>query len=29
MFPYSQSGIDHYFYTNRIPSGTKVIKGDK
>lgn len=28
MFPYSKSGIDHNFYTNSIPSGAKVHKGD-
>lgn len=27
MFPYSKSGIDHYFYTNSIPSGASVCKG--
>ena len=26
MFPYSKSGIDHNFYTNEIPSNTKIIK---
>lgn len=25
MFPYSKSGIDHYFYTNEIPSDTEII----
>lgn len=25
MFPYDQSGIDHYFYTNEIPSDTEII----
>ena len=28
MFPYSKSGIDHNFYTNSIPSGAGVCKGD-
>lgn len=27
MFPYSQSGIDHMFYTNEIPSNAKVVTG--
>ena len=26
MFPYSKSGIDHNFYTNSIPSNTKIVK---
>ena len=26
MFPYSNSGIDHTFYTNEIPSGTQIIQ---
>ena len=26
MFPYSKSGIDHFFYTNEIPSNTEIVQ---